>query len=232
MKQVTLLACALCLLSVSAFVSMGSAGEDVDNGRLVFEDDFEKGSTRWETTDDKNWALHDHGDGKAFGLVSRRSQYKPKYRSPYSIALVRGLEVADFVMTLKVKSTLDTGAHRDCCLFLNYQDPEHFYYVHLGAKTDARSGQVTIVNGAPRRPISKNKNDTPWDDEWHDIKLVRDTKSGTITVYFDDMEKPHITVVDKTFGKGRVGIGSFDDMDDFDDVKIWSASPPSRANRK
>jgi hypothetical protein len=29
-----------------------------------------------------------------------------------------------------------------------------------------------------------------------------------------------MSVVDKTFGKGRIGIGSFDDMNDFDDIKL------------
>lgn len=26
---------------------------------------------------------------------------------------------------------------------------------------------------------------------------------------------------DTTFGKGRIGIGSFDDMNDFDDVRLY-----------
>ena len=40
-------------------------------------------------------------------------------------------------------------------------------------------------------------------------------------IYFDDMKKAHMSAVDKTFGKGRIGLGSFDDMNDFDDIKIW-----------
>ena len=34
------------------------------------------------------------------------------------------------------------------------------------------------------------------------------------------MTKPHMSVVDKTYGKGRIGIGSFDDMNDFDNIKL------------
>jgi hypothetical protein len=29
-----------------------------------------------------------------------------------------------------------------------------------------------------------------------------------------------MSVIDKTYGKGRIGIGSFDDMNDFDDIKL------------
>ena len=78
-----------------------------------------------------------------------------------------------------------------------------------------------IVKDAPRKAITENKKPTPWDAEWHQVKIVRDSKSGSIEIYFDDMEKPHMSAVDKTFGKGRIGIGSFDDMNDFDDVKLW-----------
>ena len=52
------------------------------------------------------------------------------------------------------------------------------------------------------------------------MKLVRDSGKGTIEVYFDDMETPLMQAIDKTFGKGRIGIGSFDDMNDFDDIEV------------
>ena len=57
-------------------------------------------------------------------------------------------------------------------------------------------------------------------ETWHKVKLMRDSKAGTIAVYFDDLTKPHMQVSDKTFGKGRIGIGSFDDMNDFDDIQL------------
>ena len=68
--------------------------------------------------------------------------------------------------------------------------------------------------------VLENKKMTPWNNAWHDVKLVRNFKEGTIEIYFDDMKKPHMTVNDKTFGKGRIGIGSFDDMNAFDQVEL------------
>ncbi len=188
---------------------------------LVFEEDFEKGHKRWETTDDKSWTHRKVEGNHVFGINRRKSDYKPKVRSPYHIALIRDVKVADFVITFRVRSTKDTGNHRDCCVFFNYQNPQNFYYVHLGAQPDPHSGQIMIVKGAPRKALTENKNKTPWKNEtWHRVKLVRDTAKGTIEVFFDDMKKPHMRVEDKTFGKGRIGIGSFDDMNDFDDIKL------------
>ena len=188
---------------------------------LVFADDFEQGSGRWQTTDDKAWELHEHDGGKAFGLNRRTSDYQPKFRSPHNIALIKDVEVGDFVLRLKVKSTLDTGGHRDCCIFFGYQSPTQFYYVHLGAMPDPNSGQIMIVKDAPRVALTKNENPTPWDDKWHDVQVVRKVEDGTIEIYFDDLATPLMKVTDKTFGKGKIGIGSFDDMDDFDDVKLF-----------
>ena len=127
------------------------------------------------------------------------------------------MNIADFVLTFDVKSTKDTGGHRDCCVFFNWQDAEHFYYCHLGASPDPHSGQIMIVKDAPRKAMTENKNKTPWKNEtWHKVKVVRESAKGTIDVYFDDMKKPHMSVIDKTYGKGRIGIWSFDDMNDFD----------------
>lgn len=188
---------------------------------LVFSEDFEHGNDRWETTDGTAWTLQKHDGNHVFGLNRRKSNYEPEHRSPHNIALIKDIEVEDFVLIYKVRSTKDTGGHRDCCTFFCHQDPNHFYYVHLGAKPDPHSGQIMIVDDAPRKALTDNKREVPWDDDWHTVKIVRDGKAGTIEVYFDDMEEVHMRVVDRTFGKGRVGIGSFDDMNDFDDIRLY-----------
>ncbi len=187
---------------------------------LVFTEDFAHGAGRWEPTDPTAWTLGRDGDRAVWGLNRRKSDYEPAVRSPHNVALVKDLELADTEITFEVKSTLDTGGHRDCCVFFNWRDPAHFYYVHLGAKPDHASGQIMIVDGAPRRPLTKNTKAVPWDDRWHAVKLVRDVTTGRIAVYFDDLDTPFMEAVDTTFTSGRVGIGSFDDMNDFAAVRV------------
>jgi len=202
--------------------SVGLAQRDESKGMpLVFSDDFEMGREKWETTDDTSWYIHEEDGKKSFGLNKRISDYQPKVRSPHNIALIKDVKLVDFVLMFRVRSTEDTGNHRDCCAFFCHQDAEHFYYVHLGAKPDPASGQIMIVNAEPRRPLTDNKALVAWDDSWHTVKVIRDSTAGTIEVFFDDMEKPHLKANDKTFGNGRIGIGSFDDMNDFDDVRLY-----------
>jgi hypothetical protein len=189
---------------------------------LVFQEDFEKGRDRWETTDDASWDLESKDGNHTFSQNKRISSYTPKVRSPHNIALVKDLKAGSVTITFRVRSTKDTGNHRDCCVFFGYQDPEHFYYVHLGAKPDPASGQIMIVNNEPRRPLTENKTPIPWTDQWHKVKLVRDVDRGSIEIFFDDMDRPVMTAKDSTFGKGRIGIGSFDDMNEFDDIRIYA----------
>jgi len=223
-SMIYLMAASLITLTGCAYDQHAPSADAAPAGmKLVFAEDFESGADRWEPTDPTNWALHANGDGQAWGLERRRSDYKPEVRSPHNIALIKDLELSSFVMTLNVKSTKDTGNHRDACFFFNHQNAKQFYYVHMGALPDPRSGQIMLVDNAPRKAITDNQNQTPWTDDWHTVKIARDAEAGTITIYFDDMTKPHMQVTDKTFAEpGRIGIGSFDDMNDYDNIRIYA----------
>lgn len=190
--------------------------------QVVFQEDFESGTDRWEILDPDTWKLSHHKDSgnTTLEITARQSDYKPPVRSPGHVALIKDLELDSFDITLRVRSTKDTGNHRDCCVFFGYQDDQHFYYVHLGAKPDPHSGQIMIVKEAPRLALTDNQRLTPWNDDWHTVRVYRSVETGTIQVFFDDMKKPHMEVTDKRFGKGRVGIGSFDDLNEFDDIVV------------
>jgi hypothetical protein len=190
---------------------------------VVFQEDFSKGATRWQPTDSAAWKV-DMKDKAAAYHQFQNSKYKPPHRSPLNISLVKDLLVSDFVLEAKVLSTGKDGPHRDMCLFFNYQDPAHFYYVHIAKKADDNANQIFIVNAADRKKISTKSTDgTPWDDKWHHIKIVRTVADGKIEIYFDDMKTPIMTATDKTFTWGQVGIGSFDDSGYWQEVTVRGA---------
>ena len=132
--------------------------------------------------------------------------------------------VGSFTLDLKVKSTAREYGHRDMCFFFGLQDPDHYYYVHLATKADPHAHSLFLVNGAARVSIAKERTDgVKWTDGWHHVRIVRDAESGSVKVYFDDMEKPVIQGEDKTFAWGKVGVGSFDDTGWYDDVTVEGA---------
>lgn len=197
---------------------------------LRFTADFEDGrADRFTPTDPKAWNVVQQGDNHVYALIKRKSDYTPPHRSPYNIALIKDLEAGSLVIDVRLQSAMTDYAHRSLCLFFNYEDPAHFYYVHFGKRADPHANQIFIVNDAARKKISQTTTKgTPWDDNWHHARIVRDVKSGKIAVYFDDMKSPVMTATDTTFTTGQVGIGSFDDAGNFDDVRVYAKSPPTR----
>jgi hypothetical protein len=210
----------------TAVAGVSLAAEKCDDSMcglpLVYADDFEDGAENWKPTDPEAWRVREVDGDKVYNQF-KRSQYNPPHRSPHNISLLKDVVVSDFIITVKVQSTnKGAGAHRDMCLFFNYQDPANFYYVHLGKRPDPHSSQIMRVDDAPRVMITENESPgVPWDDEWHDVKIVRRTGDGTIEIYFDDMKKPMMVAKDKTFTWGQVGLGSFDDKGNWDDFKLY-----------
>jgi hypothetical protein len=192
----------------------------------LLKEDFEKGADRWQPTDPKAWKIEEApGGGKVFFQFSA-SGYKPPFRSPFNYALLKDVVVGDFVLDLEAKSTSPkAGNHRDVCLIFGHQSNTKFYYIHvagLSGANDPRANQVFIVNEAERKKLesSVSRHAKPWDDAFHKIRIVRKVSDGSIKLYFDDLEKPVIEANDKTFTWGQVGVGTFDDTAQFDNIRL------------
>jgi len=182
---------------------------------IVYQEDFEKGEPlkQWEPMDPAAWKIAE------------------KVRSPHNFGLIRHAVVRNFVLDLKMQSKTKDYGHRDLCLFFGYQNPTRFYYVHMALKADNNAHTVMIVNGKPRTTLIKTigkdiggevfrTKGVVWGDGWHHVRLVREADTGLIEVYFDDMTQPIMRVKDKTFAWGRVGVGSFDDIGNYDDIVL------------
>jgi hypothetical protein len=209
-----------------ATLSVRAIADDVpkpDSMKLVYQHDFEDSNMdRYEPTDATAWKLGEAKDNHFASLIRKDSKFEPPVRSPFNRSLIRDLKLGTFTMDVRVQSTIPDYGHRDLCLFFGYQDDSHLYYVHLGKEADDHANQIFIVNEKPRTKIStKTTKGTPWTDEWHNVRISRNIESGEVMVYFDDMQTPAMTATDRTFGEGRVGFGSFDDIGNFDDVRIY-----------
>jgi len=209
------------LLAATIVLGLPITTRAADEFPILFQEDFEKDASHWQPVDAKQWKLKKTDKGNVFSQHDKETTYKPPHRSPTNVALLKDVIAGDFDLTAKVLSTHPDYGHRDAVLVFGYQDPAHFYYVHLGKKADDHANQIFIVDGAPRIKISLTSTDgTNWDDKWHNVKIVRRVKEGTIEIYFDDMKKPVMTAKDKTFAWGQIGIGTFDDTSDWDDVVL------------
>ena len=187
---------------------------------VLVSEDFENGAERWEFSDPKAWKILETPKGKVLSLFEKTTPKTP-HKSPFGIALLKDIIVGDFVLEADVQSTVKAHPQQDLCLIFGYQDNDHFYYSHLAKKTDKGNNQIFIVNGADRAMISlRTTGGTDLTDEWTHVKVVRKTADGTIEVYWDDMKTPVQTAQSKVFPWGRVGLGSYDDLGNFDNVVL------------
>lgn len=208
-------------LRIKELTAPKSLVETMNGLPLAFFDDFESGAGRWTQTDPNAWKVAPKDKGQVYSLY-RQSQYEPPVRSPFNIARIKELSVSDFVVQARMEQTGKEYGHRDMVVVFGYQDPSHFYYVHIATKSDAAANSIFIVNGQPRTSIAKERtNGTDWSTNFHDVRIVRNSTTGSIEVYFDDMDKPIMRAEDKTFLAGGIGFGSFDDTGNLDDVIVW-----------
>lgn len=201
-----------------------------DQGRLngmpmVFREDFEKGADRWIPNDPAAWKLAEEGGNHYFSQF-QQSKYEPPFRSPFNFARIKDLKVGTCIVDARVQQmgAVAGESHRDMVIVFGWQDPAHFYYAHIGKEGDDYSHQIHIVNGAPRASILKSRTKgVDWGTGWHNLRLARNVESGAIDVYLDDFEHPVLSASDTTFGAGGIGLGTFDDIGNIDDIRIYAA---------
>jgi hypothetical protein len=199
--------------------------------RLLYEQNFDHASALQEfvMTDSQAWKWSTGDTGGALELA-KQSQYAPAVRSPVNIALLGDKAFGDFILEADFIQTGREYGHRDMCVFFGFQNPTNFYYTLIATAADDHAHNIFIVKNAPRVKIAKETTKgVNWGlNIWHKVRLERKTSDGTIKVYFDDLAKPIMVAEDKSFLKGHIGFGSFDDTGKVDNIKIWGPSVESK----
>ena len=227
-----LLFSAFCLsMQISLLAESGPAippkptGDIPEGFNLIYEQDFENRSALndFVFANPDNWDITKH-EGNNVLEFSGKSKYAPAVTSPLNIALIAHRQVGDFVLECKMMQTGIAYNHRDMCLFFNFQEPDQYYYSHIATATEPRAHNIIIVDRKDRIKISLSTTQgVDWGQNvWRRVRIERDSKAGTIKVYYDDMTTPIMTASDTTFKAGWVGFGSFDDTGRIDDIKLWA----------
>ncbi|WP_395739135.1 hypothetical protein [Prosthecobacter sp.] len=174
---------------------------------------------QWQLEDPAAWEWQGNG-AETMLVLKKHAQYKPKVRRPFGMAWYGGGEWDSFTLTCEARLDSFNKGNNDVCIAFGGRGESEFYYAHLGEKADGVHLQLHVVNHADRKAITTTRAETlPWQpDHWHSIKLERDATSGSMKVWFDG--KLVLEASDKTFGKGRIGLGSFDDLGAFRKVLV------------
>ena len=218
----------LALVGFEPIVVSADKPANVPEGyKLLYSQSFDDDSSRkdFRMSDPEAWKFSKEEKGGAMELV-KQSNYKPAVRSPVNIALVADKVFGDFILEADMIQTGKEYGHRDMCLFFGMKEPTKFYYAHIATAADPNAHNIFIVNDKPRTNIAKETTKgVNWGlGVWHKVRLERKNSDGSIKVYFDDMTKPIMVAENKTFEKGYIGFGSFDDTGKVDNIRIWGPS--------
>jgi hypothetical protein len=187
---------------------------------LSIRDNFDTGSLKaWEMPFPGDWEILQ--EVNLHYLHMERSRPPGVPRRPLQFALLKGVKVGNFTLDVKVRS-----AQQSMIVVFDYVDSLHFYYAHLsdvsGTKISVHNG-IFIVDGAPRRRIAGLEASPALPDHsWHDVRIVRDVRTGSIKVFLDNQATPRFSVIDRTFTCGQIGLGSFDETGDFAQFQLRS----------
>jgi len=163
-------------------------------------------------------------------ILKKPGQFLEKIRRPAALAYLDMELKDDFSFSAEVKCTYPLESGRDVILVFGYQSPQKYYYAHLSNdNTIMPHNGIFIVDHADRRRI-----DTPGfsnppaarmnDLQWHEVRVDRNVKTGSIEVYVDDLETPLMRAVDHTFLNGKIGFGSFDNTGAIRNIEIQEGS--------
>jgi hypothetical protein len=205
---------------VAAAVLLATAAKAVLRS-LEFRTDFEGGDlSAWQFPFPEDWVILAEGPNHYLHMKRNREPGVP--RRPLQFARLKKANVGSFALEARVRRE-----GRSMLIVFNYVDTLHFYYTHLsvdrGTEQPVHNG-IFIVNGEPRKRIAGTEADPALPDRnWHTVRLRRDVQSGSIEVFVDERKEPLFNVIDPTFTCGQIGIGSFDETGDFDDIRLTSS---------
>jgi hypothetical protein len=203
--------------------SMACAQELPSGYTLVYDQNFDEenlpGDFRF--TQPEKWISADGKAGRSLEFTGI-SDYQPPHRSPHTIGIINSIAAGSFILEADLLQTGKEYGHRDMCIIFGFTDPAHFYYAHIATAMDDNAHQIMIVNNAPRKKISSfTTKGVDWgNNQWHKVRIERNAESGSIKIYFDGTMIQEAN--DKTFGKGYMGFGSFDDSGKIDNIRIWA----------
>lgn len=173
----------------------------------------------WDVVQAADWKIGVENGSETLELVTPRGP-APGPRRPIQFALARTVAYHQVDLELDVRPR-----GRSLMLVFAYQDPAHFDYAHLsidtGLKQPMHNG-IFHVFGGERVRISSQQGPPAFaaTNKWYHAVLVWDGTKGTVQVSVDGRQVPALRAVDLSLSSGRIGLGSFDEVADFHNLRI------------
>ena len=170
---------------------------------------------QWTVPNAADWVVKDG----ALQLIVPIEPPKDKPRRPLQFAL------ADTTPFRKVTIELELRQRkRSVMLVYAWQDESHYNYAHISsdaaAKAAVHNGMFHVFGGERVRISPLDGPESLSNQDWTPVKLVFDGDTGRCYVEVNGKRNPSLEAVDMSLRWGRVGLGSFNEVGDFRNVRI------------
>ncbi len=194
-------------------------------GRWDFEGDA--GASGWAPHPAASWRVSASENGAIYVLAAPGTP--GRFRAPTAWSLLDGFDLGAFDLSGRFRSTSDpANPLADVCVVFRFRDPEHFSYVHFSGRSDGAHNIIARVDGADRVKVNREpaggSEARLTDRAWHAFRVAFDPAAGEVRAFIDDLSRPVLTAP-AAAAHGCVGVGSFDDTGEFDDIVLRGTAP-------
>lgn len=193
---------------------------------VVFSADFVTTAEGWKARAGSEWKHEPTGGGQ---LKLVKSGEMGGFRAPKAWTVREDQKPeGSFVLTARARClTTPKTPGRDILLILGWNGPLDYHYVHFAAENSPVRNVVMEVKPTGRTLLPHAIQPSPklTKTDWQTVRVWYDRPSGMLRCFVDDMEKPMMAVAIKDLPVGAIGIGSFDDLADFDSVSLQAEKP-------
>ena len=189
------------------------AESDLSAPTNEFHDDFEDGyADDWTETYGGSWQVVEENGNHIYQIPT--SQFSGQAYATVDDPALWG----DFDFSCRARSDESLGGnwYADYTIIFGKGGGEYYYRMNIANSLVTSNSHLAKVENGIGTTIATCSQGLITDTQFHDVRVQR--IGSQITVWYDDNEV--ISVVDSTFGAGKIGIGSCDDMVSFDDVHI------------
>lgn len=177
------------------------------------------GGRDWTVRFASDWKVERDGDTETLRLTQAREPL-PGPRRPIQFALTDVPAYSRVTVEADVKPLA-----RSLLIVFAYQDEAHFDYAHLSTDTGIQQpvhNGVFHVYGGERVRISDVQGPAafPATARWYHVELTHEAATGAVSVKVDGRPVPALKAVDASLRAGKIGVGSFDETAEFQNVKI------------
>jgi hypothetical protein len=173
----------------------------------------------WDVYKASDWKAETVDGSSILELLVGREPL-PGPRRPVQFALA---QTPDFAHVTIEADARPRG--RSLIIVFAYRDPSHFNYAHFSADTAEKQpvhNGIFHVYGGERVRISSQAGPPAFAEtnHWYHVVLDYNGTTGDVKGSADGIRIPALHAVDLSLSSGRIGVGSFDEVGDFRNVRI------------